>query len=182
MSNTIRSIGVSLVSLVGLLMIGGVAWAQATETPITVRFVNSSCEQLEEPERDWVDEDGVRHYRNELGSCNLRWDLVGSEVDWDNANVDQVNGYIEQWGYGIFTGRVLGGEETRGLVRYTLEGNRIDGVWHFTSDEIIHLEGGSLIKMSAEWQDGERIFYEGVLLDPPGGESRMGPKRRMKSR
>jgi len=92
-----------------------------------------------------------------------------------------VNGYVEQWGYGIFTGRVLGGEETSGLTRYTLEGNKIDGVWHYTSDEIIHLDGGRLIKMSAEWDGGAFIIYRGVLLDPPGGESRMGPKRRMKS-
>jgi len=45
MNNTIRSIAVSLVSLAGLLLVSGAAWAQATETPITVRFVNSGRDQ-----------------------------------------------------------------------------------------------------------------------------------------
>ncbi|MBW2541494.1 MAG: hypothetical protein JRF15_05320 [Deltaproteobacteria bacterium] len=178
MRNTVRSIGVSLASMAGILLVSGTAWAQATETPITAQFVNASCELLEEPERDWVDEDGVRHYRNELGSCAWRRGLNGREIDWDNANVDLVNGYIEQWGYGTFTGRVLDGPETWGLVRYTLEAHRIEGVWHHTSDTIMHLEDGSLITMSAEWKSGERIIYSGVLLDPPG----LGPVKRNRPR
>ena len=174
MRNIIRIIGVSLASMAGILLVSGTAWAQATETPITARFINASCEQLEEPERDLVDEDGVRHYRNELVSCAWRGDLNGRELDCENANIDLVNGYIEQWGYGTFTGRVLNGPQTWGLVRYTAEAHRIEGVWHNTSDTIMHLEDGSLITMSAEWKSGEQIIYSGVLLDPPG----LGPVKR----
>jgi len=63
-----------------------------------------------------------------------------------------------------------------GYGRYTIEANRIEGVWHFTSDDIMHLEGGGTVKASGAWKRGDPIIYKGILLDPPGGENRNGPR------
>ncbi len=48
MRNIVRIIGVGLAAMTGILLVSGVAWAQAEETPIAGRW--SSCGELEEPE------------------------------------------------------------------------------------------------------------------------------------
>jgi hypothetical protein len=174
MRNTIQLLGASLVSLVGILLVSGVAWAQAVETPITVSFFR--CGTLEEPERDWVDEDGIRHLRNELFSCMRGINMRGKDIGWSNSDRDPTAGYYFEHGYYSFTGRVLSGEQTTGVGRYTVEGNRIEGVWNYTSDDVMHLEGGGLVKLSGAWKAGESVIYSGVLLETPGGAKRNGPR------
>ncbi|MBW2693900.1 MAG: hypothetical protein JRE57_14905 [Deltaproteobacteria bacterium] len=173
MKNNIRIIGVGLALMAGILLVSGVAWAQATETPITIRVV--SCEDLAEPEREWVDEDGVRHVRNELYRCWFRRDMVGKILAWASYDRDPVNGYYFEHGYSTFTGRIFG-EETWAIERYTLEGTRIDGVWHYTSESRMHLENGGLIRLSGAWKAGERLIMSGTLLKTPGGAKRNGPR------
>ncbi len=84
MNNIVRMLGVSLASMVGILLISGVAWAQATETPIAGRWI--SCQNLEEPEKLWVDEDGIEHGRNSLYSCRHFGSLKGLERDGQAGN------------------------------------------------------------------------------------------------
>jgi len=176
MSNKIRIIGASLTLLAGLLLVAGVAWAQAEETPITVQFV--FCNDVGEPERFWVDEDGIEHVRDQFNRCDARRDMIGTELAWSSWDLDRDTGYYLERGYYAFTGRILGGEMTTGVGHYTLEGNKIDGAWYYTSDDLMHLDGGGLVKLSGTWEGGKRIIYKGVLLDPPGGESRQGPRPR----
>jgi hypothetical protein len=175
MRNIVRIIGVSLVLMAGSLMVAGVAWAQAEETPITIRFI---CEDVGEPERFWVDEDGIEHGRDHLEDCTLRRDMVGTTLGLSSWDLDPDAGYYLSRGYYAFTGRILGGEMTTGVGRYTLEGNRINGVWYYTSDDIIHLAGGGLVKLSGDWRGGRLLVVSGVLLDPPGGAKRQGPRPR----
>ena len=173
MKNIVRIIGVGLASTAGILLVSGVAWAQAEETPITWR--NTGYQLLEEAERFWVDEDGIEHGRNEMGRNPRRGGMFGVEVgfaSWDwNRGVD----YFER-GYFAYTGKVLGGEVTTGVGHYTLECHMIEGVWTCTSDDLVHLDDGRLVKTSADWEAGESISYSGIVLDPPGGGKRYGPR------
>jgi hypothetical protein len=176
MRNIVRVIGVSLAAMAGSLMVAGVAWAQAVETPITVRFIDWGCE-WGEPERVWVDEDGIEHGRDLLISCPTRRDMFGTIAAWNSWDFDPAAGHLIQNGYYSFVGTLLG-EPTTAVGRFTGEGDRIEGVWTYTREDVMHLAGGGLVKLSGTWEAGERIILSGTLLDPPGGESRQGPRPR----
>jgi hypothetical protein len=133
MRNIVRVIGVSLAAMAGSLMVAGVAWAQAVETPITVRFIDWGCE-WGEPERVWVDEDGIEHGRDLLISCSTRRDMFGTIAAWNSWDFDPAAGHLIQNGYYSFVGTLLG-EPTTAVGRFTGEGNRIEGVWTYTREE-----------------------------------------------
>ena len=174
MRNKFRIIGVSLAAMAGLLLVSGVAWAQAEETPITVRI--NDREFTDEPEtRRWVDEDGIEHVRDQLVYASFRRDMVGTITGWRSWDLDPAAGHWFEHGYYAFSGRVLD-ELTTGVGRFTWEGNRIEGVWTYTGDFLMHLDGGGLVKMSATVQQGQRIILRGILLDPPGGANLNGPR------
>jgi hypothetical protein len=176
MRNIVRVIGVSLAAMAGLLLVSGVAWAQAVETPITVQIYD--CEPIEDPERrEWVDEDGIVHVRDNMQWCRVRRGMVGTITGWASWDIDPAAGHWFERAYYAFSGWVLD-ELTTGVGRYTGEGNRIEGVWTYTGDHLVHLDGGGLVKLSGTWEAGERIILSGTLLDPPGGESRQGPRPR----
>jgi hypothetical protein len=176
MRNIVRIIGVSLALMAGGLLVSGVAWAQAEETPITVR--NLGCERIEDPEREWVDEDGIIHVRDLLFSCSTRRDMVGTITGWANWDEDPAAGHHFQHGYYAFTGSILG-EPATGVGRYTHERHRIEGVWISTQEDVMHLDGGGLVILSGTWETGApRIIFSGTLLDPPGGAKRQGPRPR----
>ena len=176
MRNKIRIIGVSLAAMAGLLLVSGVAWAQAEETPISWR--NSGYEMLEEAERFWVDEDGIEHARDILTSCWTERDMVGERIQWHSWDFDRAAGHVFQRGYYSFTGSILG-EPATGVGRFTHERNRIEGVWINTQEDVMHLAGGGLVLLSGTWETGSaRRILRGILLDPPGGESRQGPRPR----
>jgi hypothetical protein len=177
MRNIVRIIGVSLVSMAGILLVSGVAWAQAEETPITVRVMG--CEVLEqEPDRrEWVDEDGIRHVRDHMFRCSVRRDMVGTITGWNNK--DEVPGACDhfQHGYYSFVGTLLG-EPATAVGRVTHERNMIEGVCTLTQEDVMHLDGGGLVLLSGTWEWGERVIFRGVLIDPPGGAKRQGPRPR----
>jgi hypothetical protein len=177
MRNIVRIIGVGLAAMAGGLLVSGVAWAQAEETPITVR--NLGCESIENPERrDWVDEDGIEHVRDNLFHCWTGRDMVGEIIGWGNWDEDPAAGYHFQHGYYAFTGSILG-EPATGVGRYTHERHRIEGVWISTQEDVMHLVGGGLVKLSGTWETGaRRIIFQGTVLDTPGGERRNGPRTR----
>jgi hypothetical protein len=127
--------------MAGLLLVSGVAWAQAEETPITVRSIG--CERLEEPERYWVDEDGIEHARDILISCSTGRDMVGEIIAWTSWDFDPAADHLFQHGYYSFVGTLLG-EPATGVGRFTHERNRIEGVW-------INTQGMSCISLAAAW-------------------------------
>ncbi len=174
MSNKIRIIGVGLVAMAGILLASSLAWAQAVETPVTVRFFG--FQQLEEPVREWVDEDGIEHARDEYYSTRRSGDMRGVEVGFDSWDGDLATDHYFERGYYSFKGRILGGELTSGVGRYTLECNRIEGVRFCTAEDVMQLEGGGLVKLSATSEDGPLNPWSGTLLETPGGEKRNGPR------
>jgi hypothetical protein len=176
MRNIVRIIGVSLAAMAGSLMVAGVAWAQAEETPIRVHIYD--CVVTDEPEtRRWEDEDGILHVRDQLVSCSVRRGMVGTITGWRSFDLDSAAGHLFERAYAAFSGWVLD-EMTTGVWRATAGGNRSDGVWTYTADHLVHLDGGGLVKMSGTREDWQRNIVSGTLLDPPGGESRQGPRPR----
>jgi hypothetical protein len=132
MRNIVRVIGVSLAAMAGSLMVAGVAWAQAVETPITVQIYD--CEPIEDPERrEWVDEDGIVHVRDNMQWCRVRRGMVGTITGWASWDIDPAAGHWFERAYYAFSGWVLD-ELTTGVGRYTGEGNRIEGVWTYTGN------------------------------------------------
>jgi hypothetical protein len=173
MKNIVRIIGVSLASMAGILLVSGVAWAQAEEKAIA--YLIGNCWILEEPEREWVDEDGIRHTRDVRYSCDRRRRIAGKEIGWWSEDIDSTGGHRFIRGYYSFTGTVLG-ESATGVGRVTEECDRIEGVWICTGHDVMHLQGGGLVKASAAWQGAENPLWSGTLLDPPGGGKRNGPR------
>ena len=176
MTDKIRIIGASLAAMAGILLVSGVAWAQAEKTSIA--FVLGTCEDLAEPEREWVDEDGIQHARDVRYSCPRRRNITGEEVGWYSNDRDSTGGHLFTRAYYSFAGTILG-EPATGVGRVTEECNRIEGVWNCTGHDVMHLHGGELVTASATWKGADRVVvWSGTLLDPPGGESRQGPRSR----
>ena len=180
MRNIIRIIGVSLASIAGMLLVSGVAWAQALKTPIEGTFTN--CRLLGEPEREWVDEDGIHHVRGRRGACDHvgdargRFPIQGERflASWD----DDIAG--ETWfehGTVSFSGRILG-QPVSATGHYTLECTGPFRMQTCTIEEVWHLEDGRLLKWSGTWvePDSFTVSYTGILLDRPG--NRGGGRRR----
>ncbi len=175
MRNIFRIIGVSLASMAGILLVSGVAWAQAEER--SVNWVIGDFTVLAEPEREWVDEEGIRHIRDVMYRLERRRQISGVEIGWYSRDIDLAGGHRFLRAYFSFTGLVLG-EPATGVGRVTEECDMIEDVWNCTSDAVMHLHSGELVKTSATWKGGERIIYSGIVLDPPGGAKRQGPRPR----
>jgi len=173
MKDKIRIIGVGLAAMAGILLVSGVAWAQEEETPIEGRWL--SCGVLAEPEKFWVDEDGIEHGRDGLYSCRHQGSLKGLEKGWASWDINR-GVWVSEHGYYTFTGRVLGGDYTTGVARYTLECSRIEGVMTCIEDHVMHLDGGGLVKFSGTWNPGGPRRYTGTLLETPGGAKLNGPR------
>jgi len=176
MRNIVRIIGASLASMAGIMLVSGVASAQATETPITVRFI--SFQQLEEPVREWVDEEGIEHARDEYYTARRRGDMIGVEVGFDSWDGNLASDHYFERGFYSFTGAILGSEPTTGVGRYKLECNRIEGVQFCSAEDVMQLEGGGLVKLFATSEDSPLNPWTGTLLETPGGEKRNGPRIR----
>ena len=78
MKKATLTLGAGLILLTGWLLVPDIASAQALKTPIEGRWDNISG--TGEPERVWVDEDGIRHVRGKRGW--LRW--VGNVRGWES--------------------------------------------------------------------------------------------------
>ena len=176
MRNIVRIIGASLASMAGIVLVSGVAWAQATETPIEVQVVD--CRLQGDPDREWVDDDGIRHIRDQMFRCKRRRDMVGTDTRWASGDFDGAGGYQFERGYYAFTGRILGGELTSGVgaTQKNATGPMVCG--SAPPNDVLHLDGGGMVKISVTWEgdDPTRSIYPGTFLETPGGAKRNGPR------
>jgi len=139
MMKRVLAIAASLVSLAGMLLLADAASAQAMKTPLEGAWQN--CVTLEPPERDWVDEDGIRHVRDFKFRCRHTGDIVGREVGWESWDgKGPVGSQAGATGHGYlsFFGHVLG-EERTAIGRFTFECSWIDDVRVCTEDHVWHL-------------------------------------------
>jgi hypothetical protein len=176
MRNKIRIIGVSLASMAALLLVSGVAWAQALKTPIEGRWRDLNF--IGEPERDWVDEDGIRHVRGQRGW--LRWvgDVRGTEYWLANWDADIAGETLFEHGTASVTGRIFG-RPASWTAHFTADCTGPFETRTCIAEYVCHLEDGRLLKVSGTWVQGDPTMpYTGFVLDPPG----LGPVKRNRPR
>ncbi len=167
-----RTLGAGLILLAGSLLVPGITSGQALKTPIAGGWEN--CRTLEEPDREWVDEDGITHVRGQRGRCDYTGDIQGRAqngerwvANWD----DDIAG--ETWfehGTTSFRGLILG-ESVSAAGHYTLDCTGPFQMQTCILELVWHLEDGRLLKTTTNWVEGDGIpdgFYTGFLLDPPG--------------
>ena len=170
MSNSIRIIGARLTLLAGLLLVSGVAWAQANQTPVSGTVGNFV---ITDPGKEWVDEEGVYHWRNGRERERYYGDIRGRQLKITSGNgdefIDPVTGeFFADWhGSFTFVGYV-------GPDRLTAKGRIVAQCTGRSCEEtdIWHLEDGRKIHLTEVWSVGSSpppcCVYEGILLDPPG--------------
>jgi hypothetical protein len=171
MRNKVRIIGMSLASMAGILLVSGVAWAQATKMPVSGGVRNFV---ITDPGKIWVDEEGVKHIRNERRRERYTGDIQGRQfaIESLNIDIDPVTGEplaLDYHASFTFVGFVLGDRVTAtgrlmGLCSGGLaEPNNCEEI------EIWHLDDGRKINLTEVWSlSGGDSVYEGILLDPPG--------------
>jgi hypothetical protein len=170
MRNKIRIIGASLASMAGILLVSGVAWAQANKTTLSGEVDNFF---IMDPGKIWDDEEGVQHIRNERHRERYTGDIRGRQfkIQSLNIDVDPVTGELEVDYHASFTFVGYVGPD---LVTAT---GRVMGLCSGDSGEpnnceeieIWHLDDGRKINLTEvySWSGGPSV-YEGILLDPPG--------------
>ena len=170
MRNTIRIIGVSLASMAGMLLVSGVAWAQASQEPVS-GGVNNFV--ILDPGEIWEDEEGVLHYRNERFRERYTGDIRGQQfkIQSFNVEIDPVTGELEVDYHGSFAFVGFVGPDlvtATGRVRGVCSGD-IGEPNNCEEVEIWHLDDGRKINLTEVWSCPDvSDQYEGVLLDPPG--------------
>ena len=169
MRNIVRIIGMSLASIAGILLVSGVAWAQANKTPLSGGVVNPV---FTDPGNIWEDEEGVLHVRNERQRERYTGDIRGRQFKIQNWNIeiDPVTGRELELDYhGSFTFVGFVGED-----RVTATGRfmgQCSDCWepnNCEEIEIWHLDDGRKINLTEVWSCSGGSVYEGILLDPPG--------------
>ncbi len=178
MKKATLTLGAGLILLTGWLLVPGIASAQALKTPI--EGIEATCSFLGEPEREWVDEDGILHFRGQRGTCRHAADVRGREEFVTNSDWDFDAGVIFKHGTTSFSGRILG-VNVSAAGHFTVECTRPEGgVFTCIEEAVWHLEDGRLLKFSVTHvgADDFPVPYTGILLDPPG----LGPERRRRSR
>jgi hypothetical protein len=165
MRNKIRIIGVSLASMAGILLVSGVAWAQATETPVSGGvggFV------VTDPGELWVDEDGVRHRRNRRTRERYFGDIRGQQFKITRLNINLETGEFDSHGSFTFVGFV-GEDRVKAKGRFMVLCTGGDPSF-CEETEIWHLEDGRKINLLETYIlfNADPGVYEGILLDPPG--------------
>ena len=169
MKKATLTLGAGLILLTGWLLVPGIASAQALKTPIEGRWV--SCFDLGEPEREWVDEDGIIHVRGQRYRCRHDGDIVGREDGVFGLDFDLDGGVRFARGTSSFGGQILG-EPATATGHWTNECIGTEGEEFFTciEEDLWHLEDGRLLKFTVTFM-GPAPFprpYTGILLDPPG--------------
>jgi hypothetical protein len=184
MRNKIRIIGVSLASMAALLLVSGVAWAQALKTEI--EGFSENFIWLGEPEREWVDEDGILHVRGQRGTADWFGDVsgrasIGRGESWvADFDRDFAGETYFSHGTSSFYGKILGGELVSATGHYTLDCTGPLSMQTCIAEHIWHVEDGRLLKATHNWVQGDPspMTYTGFLLDPPG----LGPVKRNRPR
>jgi hypothetical protein len=167
MRNKVRIIGVSLALLAGLLLVSGVAWAQASKETVS-GFTDNNV--ITDRGEIWDDEDGIRHIRNRRTRTRFQGDIVGQVFRILDLNLQKLpipTGELDGHGSFSFAGFVLGDQITA-TGRFSILCGGEPSICEEHS--IWHLDDGRKINLTEWWLffDAAISEYEGTLLDPPG--------------
>jgi len=164
MRNTVRIIGVSLVSMAGFLLISGIAWAQATKESVSGSAPNY---YVTDPGKIWLDDEGIRHFRNRRTRVRWEGDIDGWQFRIDDLNVNTLTREADFHGSFTFAG----------YVREDLVTAKGRSSTQCTGDPSIceehtnwFLDDGRMIKVTEVYalDSDDTEGYEGTILDPPG--------------
>jgi hypothetical protein len=150
--------------MAGILLVSGVAWAQASHEPVSGEVDNFV---VLNPGELWVDEDGVRHRRNRRTKEHYLGDIKGRQFKITRLNINPETREYDSHGSFSFVGSVRG-DPVKAKGRFMV---LCTGDPSFCEEtEIWHLEDGRKINLLETFFldiPGADV-YEGVLLDPPG--------------
>ena len=165
MRNKFRIIGVSLAAMAGLLLVSGVAWANPNKELVSGQVVSF---RVTEPGKFWIDDDGVRHRRNQLVRARIEGDIDGHFFAVENTNWDPSTGDGDNHGSFVFIGYVGEGLDlVTATGRHAGVASGLPTTWEV--DLVWHLDDGRLIKTTeVAPPEGLPWDYVGEILDPPG--------------
>ena len=166
MKKTRTKIIASVLLLVAVMLITGIAWAKATKTPVTGTTEVLPTGNLE---REWIDDNGIWHIRGASSKLVFSGDLVGEGTAVVNLNLDMLTGNGEESGHSISQlswGGLSGTFEGSFSVTYTAGVGDGHGVYHGTGD----FAGMKLMEDFTVYLLADPIFvvFDGIILDPHG--------------
>ena len=163
MRNKFRIIGVGLAAMAAILLVSGVAWANPNKEPVSGELVSF---RVTEPGEIWVDDDGIRHTRNQWARVRYEGDIEGRMVAILSGNKDNSTGDGDMHGSFIFNGYV-GEDWVSATGRFS--GVRGEGPISWVVDFVWHVDDGRLMKTTEVKPPGGPPWdYVGEILDPPG--------------
>ncbi len=163
MRNTVRRIGAGLALMAGLLLVSGVAWANPNKEPVAGW---ETMHRVIEDGKFWIDDDGVRHRRDQWVRSRWAGDIRGRSIAVLRSNYDPSTGDGDLDGSLAFTGYV-GEDWVSATGRAAGVRSGLPGAWEV--DWVWHLDDGRLIKTTEVIPPGELPWaYVGEILDPPG--------------
>ena len=186
MKKATLTLGAGLILLSGWLLVPDIASAQALKTPIEGRWDDISG--AGEPERVWVDEDGIRHVRGQRGTADWFGDVrgkaaIGRGESWvADFDRDFAGETYFSHGTSSFYGKILvsGGRLVSATGHFTMDCTGPFSMQTCIAEHIWHVEDCSLLMATHNWVQGDPspMTYTGFLLDPPG----LGPVKRNRPR
>ncbi len=161
-----------VVLLAAVLLITGIVWAKATKIPIAG---TETITVTGPPVRDWVDDEGIAHYRGLPGVIGFpSGDLVGTGSFVVNVNLDTVTGNGDEsgaarinvtWGTlsGTFEGR-LTAIFTAGISNGTAVYHGISGDFQGMKMMMSYILNTTTGDVGTPWP----ATYTAIVLDPHG--------------
>ena len=166
MRDIVRIIGVGLASMAGLLLVSGVAWAQASKEMVSGRVINF---RVIDNGKMWLDDDEVRHFRNRKTRYMMIDDIEGVMLRFAALNINRLTRELD--GHGSFTFVGMVGENPDLVGATGRFATLCTGTPSLCEEhQIWHLDDGRKINLTERFPLDSNDFdvYEGTVLDPPG--------------
>jgi len=158
-----------VILLAAVLLITGIAWAEATKIPVTGTM--SSDPDIGSAESEWVDDDGVWHIRGMSSELTFLGDLEGEGTGVVNFNIDLSTGNGDEYGEWsdseLTWGELSGGFEGRYSMTYT----DFVGIGHAAYQGTGDFDGMKFMTdFTIDLTIGPPyvVNFEGIILDPHG--------------
>ncbi len=154
-------VGVTLTAAV--LLVTAIAWAQATEVPVSG---GQTTDGIIDPGTSWVDDEGITHVRGVILEVSFSGDIEGSAIQGLKYNIDPFgNGDLH--GTAVFVGTIFGDEA---MLDGRFAGDISGGV--FSADSVGHGTIGGAQAQSRLTTTGVLgsgvATYDGTILFPQG--------------
>ena len=156
---------ISIVLVVCVLLVAGIVWARATKTEVSGTMSHTGGGG---GPPDWVDDEGIAHWRDVVVTFEVQGDLAGTLTVIGNSNIHLLTGNGDEFGSFVLDvsyGDLQGTFE--GRMSATVEGmvSTASLVGHGNGD----FEGMKLkLTLTLNWMAPFNAPFEGTILDPRG--------------